>query len=93
MSPVWYGILLWLMVLNGMGLITMALDKYKARRGIWRIPERTIWLLAILGGSLGAWLGMRLFRHKTRHRQFAVGLPLLFGLHLALLVWLAVQLA
>jgi uncharacterized membrane protein YsdA (DUF1294 family) len=65
----------------------MTLDKLKARRGAWRIPERTLLLAAAAGGSLGAWIAMRTRRHKTKHAAFAVGIPFLFAVHAALLIW------
>lgn len=67
----------------------MGVDKWKARRGDWRIPEATLWAFALLGGALGGTLGMQVFRHKTRHWYFRFGFPLLTALQLALLLWLA----
>lgn len=61
-----------------MSLITFAvfgLDKFKAKANRWRIRERTLFLLAILGGGIGAFLGMQIFRHKTQHKQFVIGIP------------------
>ena len=54
------------------GLILMGIDKGRARRKAWRIPERTLFLIAFLGGGLGALLGMYIFRHKTRHMKFQI---------------------
>ena len=67
----------------GFGL--MAFDKSCARRGAWRIPERVLFGVALLGGSAGTWAGMYLCRHKTRHWYFVVGMPLI----LAAQIWLA----
>lgn len=72
--------LLWLLVWNFVAFALMGVDKAKARRGRWRIPEKTLFLSAILGGSVGAMLGMSLFRHKTQHRSFRLGMPLILGL-------------
>ena len=72
--------LLWLLVWNFVAFALMGVDKAKARRGRWRIPEKTLFLSAILGGSVGAMLGMSLFRHKTQHRRFRLGLPLILAL-------------
>lgn len=72
--------LLWLLVWNFVAFALMGVDKAKARRGRWRIPEKTLFLSAILGGSVGAMLGMSLFRHKTQHRRFRLGMPLILGL-------------
>ncbi|ARI76844.1 DUF1294 domain-containing protein [Halobacillus mangrovi] len=66
---------LWLFTLMGM-------DKRRSRREKWRIKEKTLWAFAFLGGSLGGWLGMNVFRHKTKHRPFKIGLPVLTILHL-----------
>lgn len=76
----------YLLAINLLALFLMGLDKCKARRGKWRIPERTLFLSAILGGSIGAILGMRCFRHKTRHRSFVVGMPLILMLQVLLAV-------
>ena len=56
----------------------MAVDKVKARKGAWRVPEKTLFLFAILGGGLGSWIGMYTFRHKTKHWYFVVGIPMIF---------------
>lgn len=72
--------LLWLLVWNFIAFALMGVDKAKARRGRWRIPEKTLFLSAILGGSVGAMLGMSLFRHKTQHRSFRLGMPLILAL-------------
>ena len=70
----------------------MGIDKYKARNGLWRIPEKTLFGLALLGGSIGGILGMKLFRHKTRHNSFKFGFPAILLLQLTLLGWLGFQL-
>ncbi len=81
----------WLTALNLLAFGAMGLDKWKAKRGRWRIPERTLFLLAGLGGSLGGLAGMAVFRHKTRHWKFRLGFPALLLLQAALLAWLAVK--
>lgn len=80
--------LVWLVVLNGLGFVLMALDKSKARRGLWRIPEATLFAVALLGGSLGSWAGMYAFHHKTKHWYFVVVMPLILALQIAGIVWL-----
>ena len=62
-------------------------DKAKARRGAWRVPEKTLFLLPLLGGSVGALLGMLIFRHKTKHWYFVWGIPLILLAQIALAVW------
>lgn len=79
-------ILLYLTIINAAGFLLMLIDKQKARRGAWRIPEATLIWVAILGGSVGSLLGMYLFRHKTRHLKFTVGIPLILFLQLALVI-------
>ena len=80
-----------LIVLAAVNLLAFALygiDKLKAKKGAWRIPEATLLLVAFLGGSLGALLGMELFRHKTKHAKFKVLVPLFLILHIALGVYI-----
>ena len=76
-------VLYYLILANLVGLVLMGADKSKARRHRWRIPERVLFLSAILGGSLGATVGMWLFRHKTRHWYFVVGMPAILVLQVA----------
>lgn len=68
-------VLFYLLAANLLTFVTYGIDKYKARHKKWRIPEATLLLLAALGGSIGALLAMRLFRHKTLHRKFRYGVP------------------
>lgn len=75
-------LLLWLIFTNVLALFLFGLDKHRARHRQWRIPEAVLFLVALLGGSLGAVIGMDLFRHKTRYPRFHRGLPILFFLHL-----------
>ena len=70
-------LLLWVLAACITDFILMGMDKRKARRGAWRIPEKTLFALALLLGAPGAYAGMMTFRHKTRHTRFRVGLPLL----------------
>lgn len=78
----------YLVLVNAATFILMLTDKQKARRGSWRIPERTLIGVAAIGGSIGAMVGMYLFRHKTRHLKFSLGLPLI----LAVQIWLFILL-
>ena len=79
---------LYLLAVNLAAFAAMGIDKRRARRGRWRISERTLFLPAVLGGALGGVLGMRLFRHKTRHWYFRWGFPALLLLQAGLMVWL-----
>ena len=72
--------------MNLLGLLLMGADKSLARRHKWRIAERTLFLTAALGGAFGAWLGMYLFRHKTKHWYFVAFMPLLSALWVAAIV-------
>ncbi len=65
----------YLIVMNLIGLIVMATDKLKARKHWWRIPEKVLFLVSLLGGSIGTWAGMYLFHHKTKHWYFVIGMP------------------
>ncbi len=65
----------YLIVINILTFLLYGIDKWKAQKGKWRIPEETLIWLAIVGGSIGALLGMYLFRHKTKHRKFTLGIP------------------
>lgn len=82
-------ILVWLAVINLIAFALMGLDKWKARRDAWRIPEKTLFLAALLGGALGGTIGMHLFHHKTRHWYFRFGFPVLLILQLLLAGFLA----
>lgn len=85
-------LLLWLLSINAVGFLLMGLDKWKAKRGAWRIPEKTLFTAAVLGGTVGVMAGMKTFRHKTRHGQFKYGLPALLAIQVAAAAWLLKQL-
>lgn len=72
----------WCILINLIGVLAMGADKKKAKRGQWRIPEKTLFSIAVLGGSLGCIFGMYHFHHKTKHPSFHYGLPLIFFLEL-----------
>lgn len=67
----------YLIAVNVLAFSLMGIDKSKARRGAWRIPEKVLFLSAVIGGSVGALLGMFAFRHKTKHLRFVLGLPVI----------------
>lgn len=81
-------ILLYLTIINAASFLLMLIDKQKARRGAWRIPEATLIWIAILGGSIGSLIGMYFFRHKTRHLKFVLGIPVILFAQLSLVIWL-----
>ncbi len=78
----------YLISINALGLLLMHLDKQKARKGRWRISEATLITVALLGGSLGILAGMLLFRHKTRHAKFFLGVPAILSLQILLFMFL-----
>lgn len=78
----------YLICTNLIGFAMMGIDKWKARKHAWRIPEASLFLIAVIGGSIGSILGMQLFRHKTKHWYFVVGMPLILILQIALIVFL-----
>lgn len=80
--------LLYLLLINAAAFLLMLVDKHKARKNRWRIPERTLIGSALLGGSVGALLGMYTFRHKTRHLKFTLGIPAILVAQIALAVFL-----
>lgn len=86
-----YVLAAWLLVMSLGLFLVMGLDKNAARRGAWRVPERRLFLLALLGGAIGGTLGMLAFRHKTKHWKFVLFFPALALLQAAALVWLALQ--
>ena len=81
-------IYLYLLIINVLGMALMLSDKQKARKNKWRIPEATLMTVAVLGGSLGVLLGMRLFRHKTLHLKFSLGVPLILVAQILLGIFL-----
>lgn len=79
---------LYFIAINIITFIVYGIDKLKAKEHWWRISEATLLLLAVIGGSLGAWAGMYVFHHKTKHKKFKWGVPAILLLQLALLWWL-----
>nr|WP_269438035.1 DUF1294 domain-containing protein [Phosphitispora fastidiosa] len=71
-----------MIIVNICGFITMAYDKFRAKSGGRRIPEINFFITSVLGGAAGVFLGMRIFRHKTKHYSFVIGIPILFGLNI-----------
>lgn len=86
-----YFVIAYLVCINAAGLASMGMDKRKAIRHQWRIPEATLFLIALLGGSLGSIVGMQLFRHKTRHWYFVWGMPAIFFIELALVLGIVLR--
>ena len=78
---------IYLIVINILGFLVMGIDKNKAQKGRWRIPEKTLFLFSLLGGSIGTWAGMYAFRHKTKHWYFVVGMPAILVAQVALIFY------
>ncbi len=78
----------YLLVINIVSFFLYGIDKYKAKKGRWRISEATLLMMAVIGGSIGAWVGMRLWHHKTMHKKFKYGIPLIIILQVCLVVYL-----
>ena len=85
--------LIYLLAVNAVTFIVYGIDKYKAKHAKWRISEATLLLLAVLGGSVGAWCGMKVWHHKTMHKKFKYGVPAILLLQVALAVWIINKMA
>lgn len=81
-------ILIYLAAVNLVTFVMYGIDKYKAKKSKWRIPEATLLLMAAIGGSIGAWVGMQVWHHKTLHKKFKYGVPVIFLLQIALTFYL-----
>ena len=84
-------ILIYVAVMSLIAFAAFGLDKYKAKADKWRTPEKTLFALAIIGGGIGAFLGMQVFRHKTKHKQFVIGNPAIMIAQLTLIAWLWIK--
>lgn len=79
-------LLVYLLIINAAGFVLMLIDKYKAKKNLWRIPEATLLGVAVLGGSLGCLWGMRMARHKTKHPKFSLGLPVVLAVQILIII-------
>lgn len=77
---------LYLLIVNALSMALMLIDKIKAIKKCWRIPERILLALCAIGGSLGGMIGMRLFRHKTLHLRFSIGIPVMLAVHILIFI-------
>ena len=84
-------ILIYLLIVNAAGFLLMLVDKFKAKKNLWRIPEATLMGAALIGGSIGCLAGMYTVRHKTKHIKFVVGIPLILAAQIGLVIWLLVR--
>ena len=78
----------YLLAINIVSFFLYGIDKYKAKKNKWRISEATLLMIAVIGGSIGAWVGMRLWHHKTMHKKFKYGIPLIIIMQIALVAYL-----
>ena len=78
----------YLLAINVVAFIMYGIDKYKTKKAKWRIPEATLLLLDVLGGSIGAWMGMKVWHHKTMHKKFKYGIPAILLIQIALMEYL-----
>ena len=84
-------ILGYLLAVNITSFLLYGIDKYKAKKGRWRISEATLLLMAVIGGSIGAWGGMRIWHHETMHKKFKYGIPVIIIFQVALAVYLLIN--
>ena len=82
----------YLLAINAVTFIVYGIDKYKAKKAKWRISEATLLLLAVLGGSIGAWVGMKVWHHETMHKKFKYGIPAILLIQIALMAYLHMNL-
>ncbi len=80
-------VLAYFITVNVLGLVLFGIDKWKAKHDKWRISEATLLSLTVIGGSIGTWVGMKVWHHKTMHKKFKYGIPLVMVLQLALLLF------
>ncbi|MBM7578899.1 DUF1294 domain-containing protein [Jeotgalibacillus terrae] len=79
--------ILFYLIMTAAGFISMRNDKKRAQKNEYRIAEKTLWTIAIAGGSMGSWVAMSVYRHKTKHTSFRIGMPFIVILHSALIIW------
>lgn len=84
-------IVIYFIVINLIGFLAMGIDKYKAKRNYWRIPEGTLMMLAVLGGGIGTISGIYVFRHKTKKMKFTVGMPTILISEIAIIIYLFIK--
>ncbi len=78
--------LIYLLIINALGFLLMLVDKFKAKKNLWRIPEKVLFATALLGGSLGVIGGMYAVRHKTKHISFTIGVPVVLALQIVVFI-------
>ena len=81
-------IIAYVIIINLIGFFLMGIDKLRAKKQVWRVPEKTLFIIALIGGSVGTNIGMYVFRHKTKHWYFVIGMPLILIAQVAFGLWL-----
>ena len=81
-------ILIYLLAINLIGFLAMGIDKFKAKQNLWRTKEKTLFAIAMIGGSIGSIIGMYTFRHKTKHNSFVFGFPIILIAQIVLIIYL-----
>ena len=84
-------IMLYVIIINVIGFCAMWIDKRKAQHGSWRIPEKTLFIITLLGGGIGTILGMYAFRHKTKKLKFTIGFPVILISEIAIIIYLCIK--
>ncbi len=82
-------VIIYFIAINLIGFLAMFIDKQKAKRGAWRIPEKSLFIITLLGGGIGTIAGMYLFRHKTKKLYFTIGFPVILITEIALIIYWA----
>jgi uncharacterized membrane protein YsdA (DUF1294 family) len=82
-------LIIYVIVVNVAAFLMYGIDKWNARKGLWRIPEKTLLGIAAVGGSVGAYAAMQMFRHKTKKPKFYIGVPLIFAIQIAILLYIS----
>ena len=82
-------ILIYLLAIHVFALFLYGIDKWKAKRSKWSIPEMTLLSIAVIGGSVGAWIGMKVWHHKTMHKKFKYGIPLILFAQIAIVLFIS----
>ena len=80
-------VIIYLITINILGFFAMGIDKYKAKKGSWRIPEKTLFMFCILGGGIGTIAGMKIFHHKTKKKAFSIGMPLILIMEILIFIY------
>lgn len=84
-------LLIYITLVSVITFIVFGIDKLKAKKSWWRIPESTLMVLAVIGGSIGALLGMYVFHHKTLHKKFTIGIPMILILQIAVVAFIFIR--